>query len=209
MTSFVLGVAGGTCTGKTTFCKNIQLIDKEKVLIINADSYYKEAKNRITLEEKNFDDPASIEWDLLSSVITKLKNGETVYGPIYDFVTHDRSSETIKLVPKPIIIVEGILIFYNPDLLNLFDKKIYIEVDCDVRYRRRIRRDVKERGRKESDINYQWDTFVKPAHNKYIEATKNFADIIITNNKQYENIETENIVNLDIVQIYIQHILSK
>ena len=204
----IIAVGGGTCSGKTSVATHIQSLDPENICIISQDAYYKGLDEGEDPKCKNFDDPNAIEWELLIENLIKLKNGESVYEPIYDFGLHKRLDKTTLIKPTTIIIVEGILIFYKKELLNLFDKKIFIDADSDIRYRRRVNRDVKERARSIMEIDYQWDTFVKPSHNKYIEDTKNYTDIILRNNTQIEKINVEKIINFDIIDIYIKHILK-
>jgi len=210
MMPFIIGIAGGSCSGKTSVSEFIQSISPTDITIISQDSYYKGLQKGEHAQDINFDDPSSIEWDLLNDNIIKLKNGECIDEPIYDFKSHRRSEhQTRKIYPTKIIIIEGILIFYNKDLLQLLDKKIFIDVDCDVRYRRRIQRDVIERNREIQHIDHQWDTYVKPSHNKYIEDTKNYADVILRNNKQVDKINGNIKINIDILDIYIKSILYK
>jgi uridine kinase len=209
MKPFIIGVAGSTCSGKTTFACHMKSISPSKITIINQDSYYKDLLPNEDAKNKNFDDPVAIDWDLLMDNIIQLKNGKTVLEPIYDFNTHKRLNKYNVTNPTPIIIVEGIFVLYTDKLVKLLDRKIYMDSESDVRYRRRLKRDVCERGRTDKQVDYQWDTFVKPSHNKFIEETKNNADIILRNNIQIDNIKDNNIINFDIVDVYIRHVLEK
>lgn len=178
----IIGIAGGSGSGKTTVVNEIiKRLPKNSVAVVSQDAYYfdnghlnKEEKRRI-----NFDHPNSIEWDLLNKDIDRLRNGESIEMPIYTYVTCSRAKETIKITPKKVIIVEGILIFTNPELLTRLDIKTYVAADGDERLMRIINRDMMERGRSLSQALDHYANFVRPMHIQFIEPTKRAADIII------------------------------
>lgn len=177
----IIGIAGGTGSGKTTLISRIQDEFKDQVTIISHDFYYRK-NTHMPFEERakqNYDHPNSFETDLMISHIEKLRNGETIYRPVYDFVIHDRTDETVLVKPSKVIIVEGILIFENRQLLDLFDIKVFVDTDADVRIIRRILRDVKERGRSLESVINQYLTTVKLMHEQFVEPSKKYADIII------------------------------
>jgi uridine kinase len=183
---FIIGISGGTGSGKTTFVNNIitELTDQE-ISVISQDSYYHET-TKLSKKERlniNFDHPESIDFNLLTKHILSLKKGEDVAQPIYSFLEHNRLKETTTTIPKKIIIVEGILILSNTELRNLLDLSIYIDVDDDERLIRRVKRDCIERGRNMNEVFNRYQDTLKPMHQKYIENSKKHADIIIPNNK--------------------------
>ena len=177
----VLGIAGGTGSGKTTLME--KLIEKFSgmVTVLSHDDYYRR-RDELTYEERcliNYDEPAALETELMAVHLDELRNGRAIDCPIYDFSQHNRSGETVRIVPKPVIIVEGILIFENEPLRDLMDIKIFVDTDADVRLCRRIKRDVEERGRTLESVLTQYQTTVKPMHEKYVEPSKRFADIVV------------------------------
>ena len=178
----IIGIAGGSGSGKTTVVKKIiNNLPEESVSLIPQDAYYFD-NGHLTTDEKrkiNFDHPNSIEFDLLISDIEKLKKGKAIDQPIYSYVTCARSKETITVNPRPIIIVEGILILTNEKLRDLLDIKLFVSTDGDDRLMRIIRRDVQERGRNYNDALKHYEKFVKPMHQQFIEPTKLYADVII------------------------------
>lgn len=181
----IIGIAGGTGSGKTTVVRQImnQLPDAE-VGIISQDSYYKET-NHLSYDERvliNFDHPRAIDFDLLVNHLNKLKAGKTIQQPIYSFVTHNRTEDTISTHPRKVMIVEGILILSHAELRELFDIKIFVHADADERLIRRMRRDITERGRDMDEVLNRYQKTLKPMHEQFIEPTKAFADIIIPNN---------------------------
>jgi uridine kinase len=179
---FIIGIAGGSGSGKTTVVRNIiNGLPKNSVAVISQDSYYKDNGHLSDDEKKriNFDHPASIEFELLNKHIDKLIVGEPILKPIYSYVTCARSPETIPIFPTKVIIVEGILIFTNARLRNKFNVKIFVDADTDDRLARIIRRDLIERGRSIQDVLDHYETFVKPMHLQFIEPTKRYADIIV------------------------------
>lgn len=179
-TPFVIGVAGGSGSGKTTLANNL----KDSILnsiILSHDFYYKDNRD-IPFEERvqlNYDHPRAFETDLMVSDLKKLKAGMPIERPEYSFVTHTRLEETVSVLPSPIIIVEGLLIFEDRDLADLMDIKIFVEADDDIRFIRRLTRDVKERGRSLDSVINQYLTTVKPMHDEFIQPTKKYADIIV------------------------------
>ncbi len=178
----IIGIAGGSGSGKTTVVnKIIQSLPKNSVALLPQDAYYFD-NGHLSAEEKlkiNFDHPNSIEFDLLVDDIKKLKEGKTINQPIYSYVTCARSSESIPIEPKRVIIVEGILILTNKRLRELLDIKLFVATDSDDRLMRIIRRDVQERGRNYNDALIHYEKFVKPMHMQFIEPTKLHADVII------------------------------
>lgn len=181
----IIGIAGGTGSGKTTVVRQImnQLPDAE-VGILSQDSYYKET-NHLSYDERvliNFDHPRAIDFDLLVNHLNKLKAGKTIQQPIYSFVTHNRTEDTISTHPRKVMIVEGILILSHAELRELFDIKIFVHADADERLIRRLRRDIAERGRDMDEVLNRYQKTLKPMHEQFIEPTKAFADIIIPNN---------------------------
>ena len=181
MSCIMIGIAGGSGSGKSTFTNRIKAEFGDKVTVIYHDNYYK-SNDGIPFEirqKNNYDSPEAFETDLLISHLKSLRRGESVQCPVYDYSQHNRTDKTIELKPSRIIIVEGILVLENPELRSLFDIKIYVEADADERIIRRIIRDVKERGRQVEDISTQYLTTVKPMHYLYVEPTKAMADIVI------------------------------
>lgn len=178
----LIGVAGGSGSGKTTVANNlVKAFKVEDAALVEQDAYYKELTN-MTIEEKakvNFDHPDSIEFDLLKKHLEALKNGMSIDRPIYDFTTHSRKEGTVKINPSKIIIVEGILIFAVPEIRDLFDVKIFVDTDADEMILRRIERDMNERGRSLESIKNQYLTTVKPMYLEFCEPSKRYADIII------------------------------
>tara|TARA_R110000787_G_scaffold166642_4_gene279658 strand:- start:11330 stop:11935 length:606 start_codon:yes stop_codon:yes gene_type:complete len=195
----VIGIAGGTGSGKTTVVNQIiNELPSDEVCVISQDSYYKET-NSLSYEERtkiNFDHPRAIDFDLLNQHIAALRNGDIIEQPIYSFVTHNRTKDTIKTHPRKVVIVEGILIFNSKELLDLFDIKIFVHADADERLIRRLKRDITERGRDIDEVLNRYKDTLKPMHQQFIEPTKNFADIIIPNDRY-------NTVAIDIVRTVI------
>lgn len=180
--SFIIGIAGGTGSGKTTVVKKIiERLPKDEVAIIPQDSYYRDNSN-LPLEERqemNFDHPRSLEFSLLIEHIKQLKAGNSIPQPIYSYLTCTRSKETILVEPKKVVIVEGILILANAQLRNLMDIKVFVDADNDDRLMRVIMRDIVERGRSVNKVLERYEKTVKPMHLQFIEPTKRYADIII------------------------------
>ena len=177
----VIGIAGGTGSGKTTLMKNIIENFRDQVTVISHDNYYKR-HDELTYEQRcclNYDEPAALETDLMARHLEKLRQGEPIDCPVYDFTVHNRSEETIHIVPKKVIIVEGILIFENKPLRDLMDIRIFVDTDDDIRLSRRIKRDVNKRGRTLESVLQQYQQTVKPMHEQYVEPSKRFADIVV------------------------------
>ena len=177
----VIGIAGGTGSGKTTLMKNIINRFGDVVTVLSHDNYYKR-HDELTYEERckiNYDEPAALETDLMAYHLDLLRQGQPIECPVYDFTQHNRSDETITVVPKSVIIVEGILIFENEPLRDLMDIKIFVDTDADVRLCRRIKRDVNKRGRTLESVLIQYQETVKPMHEKYVEPSKKYADIVV------------------------------
>ena len=177
----VLGIAGGTGSGKTTLMKNIIERFGDVVTVLSHDNYYRR-RDELTYEQRcliNYDEPAALETELMALHLDKLRHGEAIDCPVYDFTQHNRSDETVRIVPKNVIIVEGILIFENEPLRELMDIKIFVDTDADVRLCRRIKRDVNKRGRTLESVLTQYQETVKPMHEKYVEPSKKYADIVV------------------------------
>ncbi|MCD4802910.1 MAG: uridine kinase [Anaerolineales bacterium] len=181
-TSLVFGIAGGTGSGKTTVANYVlKTVGHEKIAFLPHDAYYRDQTD-LTQEERaqvNFDHPSSLETELLIEHITKLRNQETIQLPTYDFKTHSRNQETITIHPQPIIVIEGILIFVEPNLRDLFDLKIYVDTDADIRFIRRLKRDIEERGRTTESVINQYLETVRPMHLEFVEPSKRYASVII------------------------------
>lgn len=203
MDSIVIGIAGGTGSGKSTFTNRLKNRFPEDIAVIYHDNYYRR-QDQLPFEERkkvNYDHPDSLETDLLVEHLVRLKAGEAVECPVYDYSLHNRSGNTTTIEPRRIIVVEGILLFADPRLRDLFDIKIFVEADADERILRRITRDVKERGRDLDNIVEQYLTTVKPMHYLYVEPTKAMADIVINSGM--------NDVAFDIVQSKIHLLLEE
>ena len=178
---YVIGIAGGSGSGKSTFAARLREQFPNSVALISCDNYYR-AHDDIPLEERrllNYDAPESLEFDLMVSHLQALKRGEAVDCPVYDFSLHNRSDKILRIDPKPVIIVDGILILSDPALRETFDLRIYVETDADERILRRARRDMEVRGRHIDDIMEQYLTTVKPMHETYVEPSKKHADLIL------------------------------
>jgi uridine kinase len=195
----IIGIAGGTGSGKTTVVQQIiNELPETEVGVISQDSYYRENHN-LSFEERaliNFDHPRAIDFELLVNHLTALKKGETIEQPVYSFVTHNRTDDSIITHPRKVMIVEGILILANPELREMFDVKIFVHADSDERLIRRLKRDIAERGRDMEEVLIRYQTTLKPMHQQFIEPTKAFADIIIPNDKY-------NTVAIDVVRAVI------
>ena len=177
----VIGIAGGSGSGKTTLMNNIVSRFTEDITVLSHDSYYRR-HDEMTYEERcqlNYDEPAALETDLMVRHLDKLRQGEAIECPVYDFTQHNRSDKTITIVPKRVIIVEGILIFEDEALRELMDIRIFVDTDADVRLGRRILRDVEERGRTLQSVLDQYQTTVKPMHEMYVEPSKKYAHLVV------------------------------
>ena len=177
----VIGIAGGTGSGKTTLMKNLIAEFAGDVTVLSHDNYYKR-HDELTYEERcqlNYDEPAALETDLMARHLDQLRQGQAIDCPVYDFTVHNRSDETVHIVPKKVIIVEGILIFENEPLRELMDIRIFVDTDADVRLCRRIKRDVNKRGRSLESVLTQYQQTVKPMHERYVEPSKKFAHMVV------------------------------
>lgn len=203
MDCIIIGIAGGTGSGKSTFTNRLRDRFGDNITVIYHDNYYKRHDD-IPFEERkklNYDHPDALETDLLIEHIKRLRNGESVECPVYDYTVHNRSDKTVRIDPRKIILIEGILLLADPRLRSLLDIKIYVEADADQRILRRILRDVKERGRDIDNIVEQYLTTVKPMHYLYVEPTRATADIVINSGM--------NDVAFDIVQSKIRLMLEE
>ena len=199
----VIGIAGGSGSGKTTLLKNIVQTFGPAITVLSHDNYYKR-HDEMTYEERcklNYDEPAALETDLMVRQLEQLRRGEEIDCPVYDFTVHNRSDETIRVKPERVIIVEGILIFENKALRDLMDIKIYVDTDADIRICRRIKRDVNKRGRSLESVIMQYQETVKPMHEKYVEPSKKFADIVVPEGGK-------NLVALAMIQGHISRYLE-
>ena len=177
----VIGIAGGTGSGKSTLADNIKKEFEKNITMLSHDYYYKNNQH-LPFEERvklNYDHPNAFETDLLIEHLKKLKNGEIIQRPSYSFIEHLREQETYDVVPKKVIIVEGILIFENKTLRDMMDIKIFVDADADIRFIRRLLRDVEERGRTVPSVVEQYCNTVKPMHEQFVEPSKKYADIIV------------------------------
>jgi uridine kinase len=201
----VIGIAGGTGSGKTTVVNKIlQQLNAEGVNVLSQDNYYHDNQN-LTLSEReilNYDHPKSIDFELLLEHVQALKNGESIEQPIYSFVTHSRTGDHVTVEPKNVLIVEGILVLTNKELLKEFDLKVFVHADSDERLIRRIRRDTQERGRDLQEVLHRYQTTLKPMHQEFIEPSKNEADLIVPNMRQ-------NSVAIDFLTTVINNSLKK
>lgn len=200
----IIGIAGGTGCGKTTVVNQIiNELPNEEVGVISQDSYYNDLSHLTLTERKktNFDHPKSIDFGLLEEHLTALRSGKTIQQPVYSFIECNRTSDTIATHARKVMIVEGILILTHPKIRDMFDIKIYVHADSDERLIRRLKRDVNERGWNLDETLGKYQEMLKPMHDQFIEPTKEFADIIIPNNKY-------NTVAVDIVRTIINEKLT-
>ena len=200
----VIGIAGGTGSGKTTLMNRIIEKYSDDITVLSHDNYYKRHDD-LTYEQRcelNYDEPAALETDLMARHLDLLRQGESIECPVYDFTVHNRSNETITIVPRKVIIVEGILIFEDKPLRELMDIKIFVDTDADVRLCRRIKRDVRKRGRTLESVLDQYQNTVKPMHEMYVEPSKKFADIVVPEGGK-------NLVALDMIMGRIQRHLEE
>ena len=200
----IIGIAGGTGCGKTTVVNQIiNELPAEEVGVISQDSYYNDLSHLTLLERKetNFDHPKSIDFKLLENHLKELKSGKSIQQPVYSFIECNRTKDTVETYARKVMIVEGILIMTNPIIRDMFDIKIYVHADSDERLIRRLKRDVNERGWNLDETLKKYQTILKPMHDQFIEPTKEFADIIIPNNKY-------NTVAVDIVRSIINEKLA-
>ena len=200
----VIGIAGGSGSGKTTLMKNLVNRFGEVVTVLSHDNYYRRHDD-LPYEQRsklNYDEPSALETDLMVRQLRQLKSGQAIDCPVYDFAVHNRSDETLHLLPRRVIIVEGIMIFENKELRDLMDIKIFVDTDADIRLCRRVKRDVNKRGRSLESVLTQYQTTVKPMHELYVEPTKKFADLVVPEGGK-------NLVALDMIVGRIQRQLDK
>lgn len=199
----IVGIAGGTASGKTTIVRRIKEKFGDDIVVINHDSYYK-AHDDLSYEDRsrlNYDHPESFDTDLMIADVKKLKANKEIDMPVYDYTVHNRSDATVHVVPKKVIIVEGILILENKELRDLMDIKVFVETDADERLMRRIRRDMVERARSIDSILTQYAETVKPMHEQFVEPSKKYADIIIPRGG-------ENLTGISILQEHLNLVLN-
>lgn len=200
----VIGIAGGTGSGKTTLMKNLVSRFGDVVTVLSHDNYYR-SHDELPYEERcklNYDEPSAFETDLMVHHLELLRQGIPIDCPVYDFTVHNRSKETIHVVPKRVIIVEGILIFENECLRNLMDIRIFVDTDADIRLCRRVKRDVNKRGRTLESVLQQYQQTVKPMHEKYVEPSKKYANLVVLEGGK-------NLVALDMIMGRIQRHLDE
>ena len=200
----IIGIAGGTGSGKTTVVKHIaRALPPHCVAVVPLDSYYNDTTNLTPEERKaiNFDHPDAFDWKLLTEQIRQLKNGEAIEQPTYSYIESNRQKETIHVEPKPVIIIEGIMTLHYKRLRDMMDLKIFVDTDSDVRLSRNIRRDVVERGRTVDMVLDRYEKVLKPMHEQFIEPTKKFADLIIPWGG-------ENKTGIHILKTYIEGIVT-
>ncbi|AOZ51788.1 uridine kinase [Chromobacterium vaccinii] len=181
-TPFIIGVAGGSGSGKTTVTnKVLETIGSEMAAVIIQDYYYRD-QSHLTFEQRlgtNYDHPQAFDWPLLISHIDDLRNGRSIEMPVYDFSNHTRSDKTVTVQPAPVIVIEGLFPLYDAALREMMSLKIFVDTDSDVRFIRRLKRDIAERGRTMENVIEQYLSTVRPMHNQFIEPTKRFADVIL------------------------------
>jgi uridine kinase len=202
--SIIIGIAGGTGSGKTTVANAIlKRVGAERIAFLAHDAYYRDLKDlpRAQRDQINFDHPDSLETDLLVQHLRALRRGQAVQVPVYDFTTHSRTTGTLTVNPQPVILVEGILVFAERALRELFDVKIFVDTDADVRFIRRLQRDIDERGRSVESVIRQYETTVRPMHLEFVEPSKRYADVIIPEGGL-------NVVAMDMVVARIQSLLA-
>ena len=200
----VIGIAGGSGSGKTTLMKNLVEKFGDHVSVVSHDNYYKR-HDELTYEQRcliNYDEPDAFETDLMARHLDALRQGQAIDCPVYDYTVHNRSDEVVRIEPRPVIIVEGILIFADEALRELMDIRIFVDTDADVRLCRRIKRDVNKRGRTLESVLTQYQETVKPMHEKYVEPSKKHANLIVPEGGK-------NYVALDMIVDRIQRHLDK
>ena len=203
MKSTIIGIAGGTGSGKSTFTNRLKDAFGSQIAVLYHDNYYR-SHDDLPFEKRkklNYDHPDAFETELLVKHLARLKEGQAVECPVYDYTVHNRSQKTIRVEPKPVILLEGILVLFDERLRDLLDIKVFVDAGADERILRRILRDTKERGRDVEGIVTQYLTTVKPMHNLYVEPTRVFADII-TNSGM-------NNIAFDLMEGKIRSILSE
>jgi uridine kinase len=200
-----LGVAGGTGSGKTTVAREIlDAVGRERLAFLAEDSYYRDVEwsHDYDLSRHNFDHPDALDGDLLIAHVAALKAGRAVEVPVYDFVRHRRTQATVRVEPRPVILVEGILLFVDSALRALLDFKVFVDTDADVRLIRRLKRDLAERGRQVDDVLRQYLTTVRPMHLEFVEPSKRWADVIVPEGG-------ENRVALEMVVARLEQLLGQ
>ena len=200
----VIGIAGGTGSGKTTLMKRIVEQFGDVVSVLSHDNYYRRL-DHLAFEDRckvNYDEPRALETELMSQHLHLLRQGQAIDCPVYDFAQHNRSEDTIHIEPRQVIIVEGILIFENEALRDLMDIRIFVDTDADIRLCRRIKRDVNKRGRSMESVIEQYQTTVKPMHEKYVEPSKKYAHIVVPEGGK-------NVVALDMIMGRIRRHLEE
>ena len=200
----VIGIAGGTGSGKTTLMNKLMERFGDVITVLSHDNYYKR-HDELTYEERckiNYDEPAAFDTSLMIYHLSELRQGRAIDCPVYDFTVHNRSNDVLRVVPKQVIIVEGILIFADEQLRQLMDIRIFVDTDADVRLCRRIKRDVNKRGRTLESVLEQYQATVKPMHEKYVEPSKRFANIVVPEGGK-------NVVALDMIMDRIQRHLDE
>lgn len=178
----VVGVSGGSGSGKSTVSQKLrEAVGPDRMALVMQDSYYRDlpSHDEATILAHNFDHPDSLELELLAEHLAELKAGRAVDVPVYDFATHTRTYEVQRVEPGPVVLVEGILLFAVPELLDVFDLRVFVDTDADVRLARRVRRDVAERGRTADDVLRQWEETVRPMHLEFVEPSRRWADVIV------------------------------
>lgn len=204
MSAIIIGIAGGSGSGKTTLTRHLKDHFGENVTVIGHDSYYKRQEGT-TYEERvlqNYDHPSAFDTDLLVRHLRELKEGRSIQCPVYSYVDYNRTDQTVEIFPARVLIVEGVLIFQDPALRELFDIKIFVETDADERILRRALRDVEERGRTLRSVVNQYLTTVKPMHEQYVEPSRKYADIIVLQGGH-------NLVALDMIMQRIQNHIDR
>jgi len=179
---FVIGVAGGTCSGKTTVAERlVDLVGTDRLALIRQDAYYIDRTHQAFDDRAraNYDHPDAFDWELMNQQLAALLAGETIPLPVYDYADHNRSKDVVMVAPAPIVVFEGILALYDAALRELFDLSVFVDTDPDVRLIRRLKRDVRDRGRTPDSIMNQYMTTVRPSHIQFIEPSKRYADVII------------------------------
>jgi uridine kinase len=201
----IIGIAGGTGSGKTTVAEVIlQRVGADRIAFLPHDAYYRDLKDlpRAQRDLINFDHPDSLETELLVRHLEALRRWAAVEAPIYDFTVHARTARTRHIEPQPVVLTEGILVFAEPTLRRLFDVKIFVDTDADIRFIRRLQRDIDERGRTAASVIHQYQTTVRPMHLEFVEPSKRYADVIIPEGGL-------NTVAMDMVVARIQSLLSR
>jgi uridine kinase len=205
MKPFVIGIAGGTGSGKTTVARRIyESLHLDSAAFLDHDAYYRELAH-LPLEERalvNFDHPDSLDNDLFVDHLTRLIAGEPIEKPVYDFAAHTRAPRTVRVEPRDVILVDGILLFVEPRLRELFDLKIFVDADADVRFIRRMRRDIEHRGRSLDSVIEQYLTTVRPMHFEFVEPTKRWADVILPRGGQ-------NLAGIEVIAARIRERLAE